>query len=150
MNPLLYGHNPLEHVVSVHQLNDSTVRLYRREHGKITQEDAEFFPFFFLSSDRFLEGYANKVWLKRLEGENYYQYLAAFPRWSEMWEAVRHVLREYNTTVPLRVESYTNAEVLLVKPDPVSQFLMQSGTTYFKGMAFDRSEEHTSELQSQR
>ncbi len=137
MNELLYGHNPLEQVVAAHQLNDTTIRVYRRTNGKITHEDAEFFPFFFLSSDRFLEGYPNKVWLKHLAGNNYYQYLAAFPRWSEMWEAVRHVMREYNAASPQRVESYTNAEVLVLKSDPVSQYLMQSGTTYFKGMAYD-------------
>ena len=80
MNELLYGHNPLEQVVAAHQLNDTTIRVYRRTNGKITHEDAEFFPFFFLSSERFLKGYPNKVWLKHLAGNNYYQYLAAFPR----------------------------------------------------------------------
>ncbi|HEY4612158.1 MAG TPA: DNA polymerase domain-containing protein [Bacteroidota bacterium] len=137
MNDLLYGHNPLEHVVAVHQLNDSTVRLYRRENGKITQQDAEFFPFFFLASEHYLEGYAKKIWSKRLDGNNYFQYLVAFPRWSDMWDAVRHALREYNKAAPKRAESYADAEIILLKPDPVSQFLMQSGITYFKGMRFD-------------
>ena len=49
MNPLLYGHNPKPGVVAVHQLNDRTIRLYIRTDGKVQHEDAEFFPFFFLS-----------------------------------------------------------------------------------------------------
>jgi DNA polymerase I len=137
MNELLYGHNPLEHVVAVHQLNDTTIRIYRRENGKISHSDAEFFPFFFLASERYLEGYGKKFWLKKLDGSNYYQYLAAFPRWSDMWEAVRHTLREYNKTTQSRAEHYTEARVIHLRPDPVVQFLMQSGTTYFKNMVFE-------------
>lgn len=137
MNELLYGHNPLEQVVAVHQLNDSTIRIYRRENGKVSHSDAEFFPFFFLASERYLEGYTKKFWLKKLDGSNYYQYLAAFPRWSDMWDAVRHVLREYNKTTLSRAENYTEVEVLHLRPDPVAQFLMQSGITYFKNMAFE-------------
>lgn len=146
MNELLYGHNPLEHVVAVHQLNDSTIRIYQRKNGRarpndivgrVSHSDVEFFPFFFLASERYLEGYPKKYWLKKLEGSNYYQYLAAFPRWSEMWDAVRHVLREYNKTTLSRAENYTEVEVLHLRPDPVAQYLMQSGTTYFKQMAFE-------------
>lgn len=137
MNELLYGHNPLEHVVAVYQLNDSTIRIYQRKNGQVSYNDAEFFPFFFLASERYLEGYTKKYWLKKLEGSNYYQYLAAFPRWSEMWDAVRHVLREYNKTTLSRAENYTEAEVIHLRPDPVAQYLMQSGTTYFKKMAFE-------------
>jgi DNA polymerase elongation subunit (family B) len=137
MNELLYGHNPLEHVVAVHQLNDSTIRIYRRENGKVSHNDAEFFPFFFLASERYLEGYTKKIWLKKLDGSNYYRYLAAFPRWSEMWEAVRHALREYKKTTLSHAEHYTEAQVIHLRPDPVAQFLMQSGTTYFKNMRFE-------------
>ncbi|MGH2566847.1 MAG: DNA polymerase domain-containing protein, partial [Bacteroidota bacterium] len=76
-------------------------------------------------------------WIKRLDGNNYYQYSAAFPRWSDMWDAVRHALREYNKSAPKRVESYTDAEIILLKPDPASQYLIQSGITYFKNLPFD-------------
>ncbi len=146
MNPLLYGHNDLSGIVSVHQLNDTSVRIYRRENGKarptepfgrVTHHDAEFFPFFLLSSEQYLSGYDRKMWLKRLEGNNYYQYVAAFPRWSDMWDAVRHTLKEYNKTSPKRAESYGEAEIVLLKPDPTTQYLVQSGVTYFKKMAFD-------------
>lgn len=137
MDALLYGHNPLEQVVAVHQLNDSTVRIYRRENGKVSHHDAEFFPFFFLSSEQYLEGYTKKIWLKHLEGNNYYQYIAAFPRWSDMWDAVRHALREYNKTSPKRVDSHNEAEIILLKPDPTTQYLIQSGITHFKRLAFD-------------
>ena len=137
MNDLLHGHNPLASVVAVHQVNDTTVRVYRREHGKISHHDAEFFPFFFLASEHYLEGYNRKYWSKRLDGNNYYQYLAAFPRWSDMWDAVRHALRVYNKSAQKRAESYTEAEIILLRPDPASQYLMQQGITYFKQMAFD-------------
>ncbi|MCI0707195.1 MAG: DNA polymerase [Ignavibacteriae bacterium] len=137
MNILLHGHNPLEYVVAVHQVNDTTVRVYRRENGKISQSDAEFFPFMFIASEHYLEGYPKKHWIKKLEGNNYYQYLAVFPRWSDLWDAVRHALRTYNKSAQKRIDNYTEAEFILLRADPVSQYLMQSGITYFKNMAFN-------------
>jgi DNA polymerase I len=137
MNALLYGHSDVGHIVAVHQLNDSSVRVYRRESGKVSYHDAEFFPFFFLSEERFLDGLNRQFWLKKLEGNNFYRHLAAFSRWSDMWDAVRHALREYNKSAPRRAEHYGEAEAMLLKPDPVMQYLMQSGSTYFKDMSFD-------------
>ena len=137
MNTLLHGHNPLSHVVAAHQASDNTIRMYRREGKNISHTDVDFFPFFFIASQQYLEGYSRKHWLKRLEGNNYYQYLAVFSRWSDMWDALRHALRNYNKSAQQRAENYSDAEIILLRPDPVSQYLMQSGITFFKEMAFN-------------
>ncbi len=137
MNALLYGHNELGQIVGVQHVSDSSVRIYRRENGKVTHHDAEFFPFFFLSDDALLANLSRQFWLKKLDGTGFFRYLAAFPRWSDMWEAVRHVLRQYNKTAARRAETYANVDALLLKPDPVTQYLIQSGCTHFKGMVFD-------------
>lgn len=137
MNPLLYGHNPDEHVIAVQQLNDTTVRMYRRSEGKILHTDMEFFPFFFLSDPSYLSDFPSKYWMKQLDGKNFYQNLCAFPKWSEMWEAVRHVLERYNKTSSNKASTHQDLPVLHLRSDPTTQFLMQSGYTLFKGMEFE-------------
>jgi DNA polymerase, archaea type len=137
MDSLLYGHNPAERVVAAHQLNDQTIRLFKRVEGKIVHEDAEFFPFFFLADSSLLYGFPKHHWLKELEGTNYYKFIAAFSRWSEMWEAVQYALREYNKSRFPKVATWQELKEILVRPDPARQFLGQSGITLFKGMEFE-------------
>ena len=144
-DPVLYGQNPLEHVVAIQQLNDSTVRLYIRDPagpdskdpvGRITTTDADFFPFFFLSSPVLLEQYQKRFWQKELAGANFFRHMVAFPRWNDMWEALRFILNSFNKTALRRANHYSELEPLLLKPDPVTQYLLQSGTTLFKGLDF--------------
>jgi DNA polymerase I len=144
-DPVLYGQNPLEHVVAVQQLTESSVRLYSRERsgpgakdaiGQVTSSDAEFFPFFFLSSPVLLDSYSKRFWIKELAGSNFFRYLVAFPRWNDMWEAIRFILTGYNKSALKRAGHFSELEPLLIKPDPVTQYLLQSGITLFKGMSF--------------
>jgi DNA polymerase, archaea type len=137
MNSLLYGHNTKEHVVGVHQLNDRIIRLYARTNGKIQHEDVEFFPFFFLSDPSLLEDFPKQFWLKELSGNLFYKHIAAFSRWGDMWEGVHFALNVYNKSAPTKVSHYNDLDSILLRPDPVNQFLAQSGNTLFKGMEFD-------------
>jgi len=143
-DPVLYGQSPLEHVVAVQQLTEASVRLYVREGsvpgakdaiGRVTSSDAEFFPFFFLSSPVLLDGYSKRFWIKELAGSNFFRYLVAFPRWNDMWEAIRFILNGYNKSALKRAGHFSELEPLLIKPDPVTQYLLQSGTTLFKGLS---------------
>lgn len=146
-DPVLYGHNTLQRIVAIQLLNDSTVRLYSRgkatpaalpaTQAHVTFSDAEFYPFFFLSSPSLIEGFTRKYWLKELAGTNFFRFLVAFQRWTDLWEAVRFVLQTYNRTALKRAAHYSEIEPLLLKSDPLTQYLLQSGVTLFKGMAFD-------------
>ena len=137
MDKLLYGYNTEERIVAVQQLNDQTIRLYKRVEGKVLHQDVEFFPFFFLSDESLINDFPKKFWLKKLAGGNFYRYIAAFTRWSEMWEAVHYILHQYNTNRSPRVSSYQEFKEILIRPDAVRQFLLQSGITLFKGMKFE-------------
>lgn len=137
MDSLLYGHNPEERIVAVQQLNDQTIRLFKRIEGKIHHRDMEFFPFFFLADEALIKEFPKKFWQKKLAGNNFYQFIAAFSRWSEMWEAVHFILRQYNKNHSPRISSYQELKEILVRADPVRQFLLQSGITLFKGMEFE-------------
>jgi DNA polymerase, archaea type len=137
MNSLLYGHNPEERIVAVQQLNDQTIRLFKRVEGKILHRDVEFFPFFFLADEALIKEFTKKFWLKKLAGNNFYQFIAAFSRWSEMWEAVHFILQQYNKSHLPHLSSYQELKEILVRSDPVRQFLLQSGITLFKEMEFE-------------
>ncbi len=137
MNALLFGHDPRERIVAAQLKDDSTMRLYVRDSSGVRSEDERFFPFFYLSDPSYMNGFRRKHWMKKLEGTGFYQYLCAFPEWPAMWDAVRHVLDAYNRTALTKVESYGALDVLYLFPDPVTQYLMQSGRTLFKGMQFD-------------
>lgn len=146
-DPVLFGQSTLQRIVAVQLLNESTVRMYTRaaigESGTSTapssvkHSDSEFFPFFFLSSQSLIEGFPRKHWIKELAGSNFYRFLVAFQRWNDLWEAVRYLMQAFNRTALRRATHYSEIEPLFLKPDPLTQYLLQSGVTLFKGMEFD-------------
>ncbi len=138
MNELIYGHNDEKNIVAVQQNSDSTVRLYFREgSGKVREEIRRFYPFFFLSDKSYIEGFYKKFWIKKLNGNNFYQYVCAFEDLTDMWNAVRFILRNYSIKNNVKIESYTDTDIIYLRPDPVHQFLIQTGITLFKGMEFN-------------
>lgn len=136
MDALLYGHNPHERIVAVYPIADERMRLYVRGDHNIITQDADFYPFFFLSDHSLLSTYKAQFWIKELGGSNFFRYLCAFSRWSDMWNALRCILDQYNSTATKKISSFTELPVVHLRADPVTQFLMQSGYTLFKGMQF--------------
>ena len=136
MNPLLYGHADDQRIVAVHQKDDATMRVYTRDGDRLAADDRPFFPFFFLSDRRLIEGFRRKHWVRQLDGEGFFRYLCVFEEWPAMWDGVRHVLDTYNRAAVPRAGSYQDLDVLHISTDPASQYLMQTGRTLFKGMAF--------------
>ncbi len=137
MNPLLYGHHPEERIVGLHQKDDQSVRLYFRNGDGITHRDELFYPFFFLADSSLLEGFGSHHWLKELEGTAHFRYVCAFESWPLLWEAVRHLIETQNRRSVTKIESYTALDSLYLLPDPLTQYLLQSGRTFFKGMRFE-------------
>jgi len=136
MNPILFGHDTETDIVAVHAHSDSSVRIYKRSNGSIEYRDEEFFPFFHLSDKRFIEHFPEKFWLKKLEGTSFYQYLCAFPSVPILWDAVNHVLRKITKEFKTNYNTYLDTEHIFLRPDMNTQYLLQSGKTLFKGMAF--------------
>ena len=145
VDPVLCGQSELKNVIAIQQLSESSVRLHTRaatlsddeSASSIGHTDVDFFPFFFLSHPGLIDGFPKRFWIKELAGTNYYRHLVAFSRWHDLWEAIRFCLTNYNKSALRRVGYYSEVEPLFVKPDPVTQYLLQSGVTLFKGMTFD-------------
>lgn len=136
MDSLLFGQSKERHIVAVHTLDESTVRLYKRVDNIVSHRDEEFYPFFHLSDSRYIEGFPKTFWLKKLDGDNFYRYVCAFPRLNDMWDAIRYVIERLNESPGNKIESYSETEDIFFRPDTNTQYLIQSGKTLFKGMQF--------------
>lgn len=137
MTPLLHGHNPEPRIVAVDLIGDSTMRLTVRDGERTVTREEPFFPFFYLADPLLLEGFPPKHWIKKTAGEHRFGYLCAFDNWSVMWDATRYMIDSFNRNVPLGIASYTQLDSLHLITDPVTQYLLQSGRTLFKEMAFE-------------
>ncbi len=129
---LLSGHDPAERIVGIHPAGPAAVRLYTRHaSGEVTAETAAVHPFLFLTDARLLEGFPRgRVRLQRLDGDNAYRFVAVFPDRGAQFDAVRHIERAAGTEAKRPADVYTVG-------GPEQQYLMQTGRTLFKGMAFD-------------
>lgn len=137
MDSILFGKDSEEHIVAIHQCSDSSVRIFKRSGDLLASRDEPFFPFFHLSDKRFIERFQEKFWLKKLEGNNFYQYLCVFPSLNICWDAINHVLRMISKEFHISCNSYLETEHILFRADMSTQYLLQSGKTLFKGMAFN-------------
>jgi len=143
-NDLLFGKDKEERIVGAYQLSDSQIRVFIRQNDKVLFHDEQFFPFFFLSESALLDGFVpeggDKFWLVKLSGSNYYQSLAIF----RSWKIYRSALDFINKKALIDSKEKTNDDIptdtislIYNKGDAVTQYLLQSGKTLFKGMIFD-------------
>ena len=136
MNPVLFGHAGDERIVAAHQSGDGAIRVYTRAGAGLSSEDRPFYPFFHLAEPRLIEGFSRKHWVRRLEGPGAFNHLCVFEEWPAMWDAVRYILDAHNRRAVEKVETYQALDAIHLLADPVTQYLMQSGRTLFKGLSF--------------
>ncbi len=137
LNPILFGHDDETNIVAVQAHTNTLVRIYKRSGDLVEYRDEEFYPFFHLSDKRFIENFPDKFWIKKLEGNSFYQYLCAFPSVSILWDAVNYILRKLTKEFKTNYNSHLDTEHIFLRPDMNTQYLMQSGKTLFKGMNFN-------------
>lgn len=110
---------------------DRTVRVYQRlETGQLITRDVPFRPFLLLADAALLDGVAGAVGVERLDGDGYYRTRVELGSWSAALGA-----RDHLRLVSGRSPSAPDAPYRFL-PDPVHQFLLQTGKTSFGNMAF--------------
>ena len=129
-NEVLFGADPLEGIVAVEPLGKRGMRLFLREEGRVTMRDEPFTPFILLEDTRLLDGFKEAFRLEELASTNPYRFLAFFDDWGSC-ERARDFLRK-TTGEPA---SSPQAPYLILS-DPVHQYLLITGKTLFKGVAF--------------
>lgn len=113
---ILFGSDPTEWIVAVEPLQDK-VEVFIREGDRVRKEAAPFSPWLITLEKLDLSG---ALWTE-LEGEGF-RFLATFSNW-QSFRAARFKLRDEH------ISHY-------VVPSAAKQYLMASGRTMFKGMAY--------------
>jgi DNA polymerase I len=112
MNELIYGKNPLSHIVSI-EPGDETAEVFREVNGVVVSEKVPCSHYIL-----FNEQLSPKF--KRLAGNQYYRYMMEYD--------TRFKYEEVLTA------SYKNKYPLHVIRDPKEAIMCKDGYTYFKGM----------------
>ena len=141
LNTLLFGKDSEEHIVGIHQLVNNKVRLYVRDENGVKSRDEEYYPFFFLSENTLLDGFipanSEKFWLIKLQGENYYRFLAIFKSQHNYRNALDHISSKSKESSQEDNDSGVSNNLTYNRGDAVTQYLLQTGKTLFKGMMFE-------------
>ena len=130
---VLSGNDLTPGLVALHPLGrgngseQARMRVYRRQEpaGVLAIEDVAYYPFLFLTDFRALRGFPRQRFrCQTLRGRHTCRHLIVFDTWSAYHDAVRHL------------RAHPGAGVYRIA-NPAQQYLMQSGRTLFKDMAFD-------------
>lgn len=130
---LLNGHGETPGIVALHQSGPNTIQIYYKQNGSVYKKNVKFYPFFYLTDSSLLPKFEGKYWCKKLEGDGEYKYLLAFESWSDMWRALKTISQKLD---PKRTSNIINYKEIYLRTDPISQFMLQSGETFFKDMDF--------------
>ncbi|MCX8011136.1 MAG: DNA polymerase, partial [Ignavibacteria bacterium] len=136
INFILTGFGTTERIVSVQQISPNKMRLYVKDNEKVKYIDKDFYPFFYLTDINLLTGFNEKFWHKRAEGNGEYKYICVFEDWSAIWRAIRLINKKLKLDSKQLI-SFTDIPEIYFRADPINQFLLQSGETFFKQMEFD-------------
>ena len=131
-NPTLFGHDSEERLIGVHREGNERVRLYTREQdGSVSSRTERFHPFLYLSQEawRAVDSAFGSLLTRTLPGGAHYDRLVVFEDWQQYRECVKY-LRTLADREDIRFDSFFQVT------SPESQYLMQTGKTLFKGMAF--------------
>ena len=120
-NQILFGRDDTPAIVSAELTGDSEITIYRRAGDKITTETQSFHPFLWLAEQVYLQGFDRKVEYVPLQGSGALKFLARFQSWPDFQ----------------RARKFLSAASSFALNDPVQQYLLATGRTSFKGMAFD-------------
>lgn len=130
-NPALWGADPTPGIVAVEFDGGSRVTVFRRNGGEIIRETDTWPPFLYLESPELLGAGDGPVEIAHLDGPWDYRALALFPSWDDLSRAVTR-LQKITGKSPRSLDGpfYWVA-------DPVQQYLMWSGRTFYKGLRFE-------------
>lgn len=141
-DPLLDGRDPTPWLVAVEPAGDGRVACWQRPPapgggpGALACTEAPFEPFFHLADPDLLAGFRGPARAERLSGDGAFGHRAVFPSWTAWRAGTRHALDRYNRRHGTSIDSPSAVPDLLVVPQPDTQYLLASGRTHFKGLAF--------------
>lgn len=135
MPSLIFGHNQDEFLVAVevneNATHESNVTLFHRRKNRIEVSSVGFRPYMWLESELLLEKCPGSPMFEKLSGPGRYSTLATFESFAQLTRA-----RTWLNKTTGRGFRGMGARFFMIT-DPAQQYLMASGRTLFKGMAFE-------------
>lgn len=134
----IFGHSPEEGLVGLElmppdpQARQQQVSIYLRQGDRVKRRLQTYRPFILLEDEALLKGCPIPVKFSRLQGSAPLKTLAQCATWPELQQ-----LRSWLMKTSHRTPSDPNAPFLIIN-DPIQQFLLTTGQTLFKGMAFEQ------------
>ncbi|MBM3888287.1 MAG: DNA polymerase II [Verrucomicrobia bacterium] len=132
-NPVLFGHDARAGIIAAELVpgDDSAVRVFLREGGKLKSVAQPFEPFLWLADAALLNMWPGKAHIEQLKGGGELRYLTTFRSWADFQSARKYLAEETNAT-----PASPDAPFYWLN-DPIAQHLMQTGQTSFKGLKFE-------------
>ncbi len=127
---VLFGSDPLQGIVAVEPSGDRTMRLFLRRGKKLVTREEAFVSFILVEDEKLMKGFKGSYRAEELSSANEYRVLLLFEGWEACLKARDHLQRQIGESA-----SSPQAPYLYVS-DPVHQFLLLTGKTLFKGLAF--------------
>ncbi len=131
---LLFGHDPAPGIVACERVdgegNTDEMLVYTRESDGLHQYREPFTPYLWTAATSILADAGVPMEVTELQGGAPLNYLVGFATWKDLQKAIQYLKKETG-----RNPSAPDAPYLFLS-DPVQQYLMQSGRTFFKGMTF--------------
>lgn len=130
---LIFGFGETNGIVAIEQVSPNQIKLYIKNNDKIIHETRKFYPFYYLTDDKLFPEFKGKFWKKRLDGSGKYKFLFAFENWNDMLSTLNGI------SIKLGQKRFNFSKIpeVYIKSDPISQFLLQSGETYFKSLKYE-------------
>lgn len=129
-NRLLFGYDPTPGIVAVELGSPGTVKVWRRQEDRLLVEEEPFHPLAWVTTTDLLGAGPPPLETRELQGEGIFRYLATYPDVKAQGDARRAFQKASG-------ESPGSADApYRVLSDPLHQYLLASGRTSFKGMAF--------------
>jgi DNA polymerase elongation subunit (family B) len=129
-DPVLCGADPQEGIVALEQDGPSKIRIFLRNESALEQRELAFQGFILLEDKDLLKGLARTFEVEPLEGKNEYRWIIKSGNWQDLTKTADH-LKKVSGEPP----SSPRAPYLFIN-DPIHQFLILTGMTFFKGMGF--------------
>ncbi len=129
-NEILFGEDPTPGIVAVESVSSNMMRLFLRQSGQLAQRDETFTPFLLIEEARLLQDFKESYRVEPLASSNAFKFLVLFEHWGVLEKARDHLRKITGASASSPATPY------LYLADPVHQYLLLSGRTFFKGMAF--------------
>jgi DNA polymerase I len=129
-NEVLFGADPTEAMVAVEPVGEARMRLFFRRDGLLQSKEDVFTPFLLMEDEGLLQDFRTTHQLQPLSSNNAYRFLAVFERWGDCKKAVSYLRQRTGQPASSPQAPY------LFLSDPVQQYLLLTGKTLFKGLAF--------------